>query len=327
MVVDTACCALNVVLDYAWIFGRFGFPAFGIAGAAWATVVSQWSAAAMYWLIVQRPHRRRGNQLAIGCRYDAALMRRLLRFGGPNGLQYLTEVAAFTLFLLLVGTLGKDALAATNLAFHINTLAWAPMLGMATAVSTIVGQRLGRSQAELAARATWTGFWIALIYVGAIAMLYVVAPDLLLLGHAAGAPPDRFQSLRSLTVVLLQFVAAYCLFDAMNLIFASAIKGAGDTRFVLATTLLLSPLPVVASGLGMAWFGAGILWCWSAATLWVCLLGLTYLARFLQGRWRQMRVIEPDLLGMHRRGDEPPTVPAPVSAADPGAVLHIPSSG
>jgi MATE family multidrug resistance protein len=238
----------------------------------------------------------------MGCRYDRLLMTRLLRFAAPNGLQYLVEVASFTLFLLLVGNLGTDALAATNLAFNVNSLAWVPMLGMGTAISTIVGQQLGRNQPQLAARATWTAFWVVLIYMGTIAVFYVALPDLFLLGHAAGMSPDRFRALRSLTVVLLQFVAAYCLFDAMNLVFVSAIKGAGDMRFVLTMTLVLSPLPVLASFLGIMWFGAGILWCWTAVTLWICLLGLTYLARFLQGRWREMRVIEPDLLGTQAVG-------------------------
>jgi MATE family multidrug resistance protein len=297
MVVDMIACSLNVVLDYAWIFGRWGFPAGGIAGAAWATVVAQWSAVGMYALILGRRSYREPYQLAAGCRYEPRLMARLLRFGSPSGLQLLIEVGAFTLFLLVVGRLGEEALAATNLAFNINTAAWLPMVGMGTAVATMVGRQLGRNRADLAARATWTGFALALMYTSTVALLYVTVPDLFLMGHAAGLSPERFQTLRALTVVLLQFVAAYCLFDAMNLIFSAAIKGAGDTRFVLGTTLLTAPLPVVASWLGMAQFGAGILWCWWAVTCWVCLLGLIYLARFLQGRWRAMRVIEPDFVG------------------------------
>ena len=210
----------------------------------------------------------------------------------------------------MVGRLGELPLAATNLAFNINTMAWLPMLGLGMAVSTLVGQRLGRNEPDLAARATWTASVIAVIYMGVIGTCYAAVPDLFLRGHAAGMDAERFAALRDLTVVLLRFVAAYCLFDALNLVFSSAIKGAGDTRFILATAIVLSPLPVGASWIGVAWFGAGILWCWFTITLWVSTLGMVYIARFLQGSWRTMCVIETDLLpsaGRPRR--TPPSSP------------------
>ena len=94
--------------------------------------------------------------------------------------------------------------------------------------------------------------------------------------------------------MLLRFVAAYCLFDAMNIVFVSAIRGAGDMRFILLTTLCTSPVPLLATWWGTARQGWGLSWCWSVITAWVIALGLIYLARFLQGRWQNMRVIEPE---------------------------------
>jgi multidrug resistance protein, MATE family len=295
MVVDTTASLMNIVLDYAWIFGRFGLPEWGIEGAAWATVVSLWFRVAAYIAIMSLPRYRQTYRLWTGRSFDAALMRRLWRYGGPNGLQLVIEIAGFTLFLLLVGNLGQDAMAATTLAFNVNTLAFMPMFGLSIALSTLVGQQLGRNQPDLAARAAWTSFWMAVVYMGSIAMVYVLLPDVLLMGHAAGTSPESFASLRATTVILLRFVAAYCLFDAMNVVFAGALKGAGDTRFILATSLLITPLPLLAAWVGIRFFEGGLIWCWVVATLWVSAAGLTYGGRFLQGRWRHMRVIEPDL--------------------------------
>ena len=326
MVVDTLAAVLNAVLDYAWIFGHFGFPAAGIAGTAYATALAQWSAALLYAVWLLRPTYRETYQVVAGWRYDSTLMARLLRYASPSGLQMVVEVGAFTLFLLVVGRLGEQALTATNLAFNVNTLAWLPMVGLGTAVSTMVGQQLGRNETLLAARATWTAFGIALCYMTTLALLYALVPDWFLIGHAAGMPAVRFRAVRELTVVLLRFVAAYCLFDAMNLMFSSAIKGAGDTRFVLATTLVLSPLPVTLSWLGVAHFGAGLLWCWSAVTLWVCLLGVVYLLRFLQGRWRAMRVIEQDLLPADDRIPRPLPVPVAIPPSAREATIEVSST-
>ena len=292
MVVSVSSSLLNILLDYAWIFGRWGFPAWGIEGAAWATVISLWYRVAAYGWLMMRPIYRSQYGLVSGLRFDAALFKRLLRYGGPNGLQLTVEVTAFAVFILLVGRLGEKAMAATTLAFNVNALAFVPMLGLGVALSTMVGQQLGRDRPDMAARATWTSLAMALAYMGVMATLYLAVPNWFLVGHAAGTTPEEFDDLRNVAVVLLRFVAAYCLFDALNVIFASAIRGAGDTRFILIVNLLFSPLPVLGAWLGIARFGYGLLWCWLMVTAWVCALGLIYMARFLQGRWRTMRVIE-----------------------------------
>lgn len=296
MVVDSSASLMNAVLDYGWIFGHFGLPALGIEGAAWATVVSLWFRVAAYAAWMMLPRYRRPYQLWTGRRFNAAIMRRLLRYGGPNGLQLLVDVAGFTVFLLLVGTLGPQAMAATTLAFNVNTLAFVPMLGLGIALTTIVGQQLGRNNPDLAAQATWTSLWMAEVYMGAMAAVYVLLPDLLLMGHAAGTSPEQFGQLRATTVVLLRFVAAYCLFDALNVVFVSALKGAGDTRFILTALLVISPPPLVVVWVGIHYRDWGLLSCWVVVTVWVCALGLAYCGRFLQGRWRRMRVIEPELI-------------------------------
>jgi MATE family multidrug resistance protein len=74
------------------------------------------------------------------------------------------------------------------------------------------------------------------------------------------------------------------------------LKGAGDTRFIMLVSLALTPLPLAAALAGMYFWAGGLLWCWTVITVWVSAMGLIYAARFLHGRWRQMRVIEPELL-------------------------------
>jgi MATE family multidrug resistance protein len=183
------------------------------------------------------------------------------------------------------------------LAFSVNSVAWVPMMGMGLAVSTMVGQQLGANRPDMAARATWTAFLLAMVYMCTMSLFYVTVPDWFLMGHAAGMEPAQFAPLRQLVVVLLRFVAVYCLFDATNVVFMSAIRGAGDTRFVFWTSLGTSLLPLSLAWLGICYFGQGLLWCWTLMAVWVCSAGGIYLARFLHGKWRTMRVIEPEIVG------------------------------
>jgi len=308
MIVNSASALLNVVLDYALIFGHFGCPEMGIEGAGWATVASQWIKVVVYGYLILLPTYSR-YRIWEGRGPDRQLMGRLFRYGGPNAVQMAIMVGSFSIFILLVGSLGKDAMAATTLAFNVESVAFIPMIGMGIAVSTLVGQQLGANRPDLAARATWTTFAMAVTYMGSMGAAFVFVPDLFLIGHAAGADPAEFLPLRDVVYVLLRFVAAYVIFDAMNLIFASAIKGAGDTRFVLIVTIVWAPIPVCVTYLGIRYEQFGLLGCWGVITAWVWVLGLTYLIRFLQGKWRHMRVIEPALL---------PDVEGPIPATATG---------
>jgi MATE family multidrug resistance protein len=292
MVVNSAASLLNIVLDYVLIFGLWGFPEMGITGAALATVVAQWTKPLAYLLLMLGPRYLKQYKLWEGRKLDRRLMWRLFRFGGPSALQMTVEVGAFAIFIMVVGQLGPHATAATTLAFNVETLAWVPMLGLGIAVSTLVGQQLGADRPALAARATWTAFSMAVAFMGTMAILYLSMPRVILLGHASGADPEEFATLQATAIILLRFVAVFSVFDAMNLVFCSAVKGAGDTIFVLVTTLVSAPIPVILAWVGVRWLDLGLYWCWGVVTVWVCGLGVTYLLRFVQGKWREMRVIE-----------------------------------
>jgi MATE family multidrug resistance protein len=296
MVVDTLAATLNGVLAWTWIFGHFGFSSMGIAGAGYATVCAEWTRVAGYAAVMLLP-RYRKYRLLSGWRPRGDLLRRLWTFAAPGGMQWLVECGSFTLFITLVGSLGKLPQAATMLAFNVNSVAWVPMMGMGLAVSTLVGQQLGGNRPDLAARAAWTAFVLAMVYMCTMSMFYLFTPRLFLMGHAAGMDPAQFAPLRDLIVVLLRFVAVYCLFDAMNVVFMSALRGAGDTRFVFWTSLGTSLFPLSMAWLGIHRWHQGLFWCWSLITIWVLSAGFIYLGRFLHGKWRAMKVIEPEFVG------------------------------
>lgn len=134
-------------------------------------------------------------------------------------------------------------------------------------------------------------FTIISIFMGTAA--YVLLPDLFVAPFAHQADPARFAEIYGYSIVLLRFVAIYCLFDTMNIIFCSAIKGAGDTRYVMKMTTILSIfvlfIPVY---LAVEVLEAGLMVAWVFATAYVISLGVTFYLRFLGGEWKSMRVIE-----------------------------------
>ena len=294
MLVDGGVALVNVALDYVWIFGLAGFPAMGIAGAAWATVASLCLKVAIYLvLILRRKHREEFNTLS-GMRFSRDLFGRLIYFGGPSGVQMVLEVLGFTTFVVLVGRIGTLETEATTMAFSISSFAFMPVWGFGLAASVLVGQHLGEDRDDLAARATWTTLVISLGYIGLLALLFVLTPHLFLdvfFVHNT-APAAEQAAVHTMATVLLRFVAAYCLFDAMNMVFVSAIKGAGDTRFVLKVSIVMASLLAGLSWLTIEVWQVGIYACWTVVTGWICAMGVVFWLRFLQGSWRSMRVIE-----------------------------------
>jgi MATE family multidrug resistance protein len=284
--------AVNGSCAYAWIFGHFGFAARGIAGAGWATVAGSIASAVFALALMLRRRHRAEFATGSGWRLDLALLRRLLRFGLPNGLLAMLDVLSFTAFLLLIGWLGKVELAATSITVTLNLLAFLPMWGLAQAVEVLVGQRLGSDRPDEAERMTWTGLGLALAFTGAVALLYVLVPETLVLPFRSEADAGNWERVGAMVPVLLRFVSLYCLFDCSNLILSFALRGAGDTRFVTWVALSLS-WPVMVLPTWAAWrFGWGLYAAWGFATLYIILMSGTFLFRFRQGKWRSMRVIE-----------------------------------
>jgi MATE family multidrug resistance protein len=293
MWVNLATTVVNLVLDYVLIFGHWGFPELGIRGAALATVAAGIFSLLVFFVLLISGGKDSIYHTKKGWRFDKDLFMRLLRFGFPSGMQFFLEIAGFTGFVLVVGRLGTTSLAATNIAFNINTLAFMPMIGCGIAISVLVGQYLGAQKAHVAKTAVYSGFHLTFGYMAVIAALYVMAPDLFVAPFAHRADPAGFAEIYAHSVILLRFIAVYSLFDAMNIIFCHAIKGAGDTRFVMLMTVILSVfvliLPVYVA---VEILETGLLVAWVFATAYVALLGITFYARFLGGKWESMRVIE-----------------------------------
>lgn len=296
MAVNIAGNSLDLFLDYAMVFGEFGFPRWGIIGAGVSTAIGHWFNLLIFAALMLRKHEREEFELAGVFRWDLPLVLRLLWFGLPSGLPMLIESFGFALLTRFITGLGDVQGAATSLAFNVNAVAFVPVIGLGIGVSTLVGQYLGDNRDDLAARATWTGLTFALGFSVPFAAAYWFVPDWFIYFHERGASATEFAEVRNLTIILLRFVAIYCLFDATQLTFVSALKGAGDTRFVLFVAVLLTTLSILFGQLVERYLQWGVYGWWYVMTGWICAMAIAYGLRFVHGGWRTMRVIEPELV-------------------------------
>jgi MATE family multidrug resistance protein len=294
MIANAVAAVINVPLDYLLIFGGFGIPPLGILGAGLATVFGWF----VCFVIVARLTFTRENdakyRVLRGCCFEGEMFRRLLRFGLPSGVNFFMEVAAVAWFSFEVGTFGKEALAASNIAFSMNSLIFLPMLGMNIALSALVGQAMGRGNPLEAERVTVNTLHLAFAYMLPLAFFIAVAAGPLMDVFAPGdMAREDFLPVRELGMTLLYFIAVYSLVDAGNIVYFGALKGAGDTIGILYLLfggfvfLLLAPISL------LKYFGqASVLSYWSAFTLYVMALALAALIRFYRRGWHRIRVVE-----------------------------------
>jgi MATE family multidrug resistance protein len=283
---------LNVPLDYCLIYGACGLPELGIGGAAIATVIA-W---AVNVLCLAHLIFTRNNEARFGVcrqwRLDVKDFMHLLRFGVPAAIQFTLDILAFTLFVLLVGRIGKPALAATNIVLSINALAFMPSAGFAQGISVLVGQALGTQDIAQAKKIVISGAQLLCLYILAVDILFIVWPGIVL-SPFLGDQMENLATVSAYSRSLLKIVAAYLFFDALYMVLTGALRGAGDTRFPMLATLTAAPcclvLPVY---YGIHHGRLGVVGAWLWVLLFVFVLFSLAAWRYLSGKWQNIRLIE-----------------------------------
>jgi multidrug resistance protein, MATE family len=284
---------VNIILDYILIFGKFGFPRLGIQGAAIASVIGMAFTFFLFFTLFLNSRYRFEFGTWKGRFFNLELFKRLIIFGIPNGVQFALDMFGFTVFLLFIGRYGVTELAASNITFSINNFAFMPLIGLGIAVSIRVGQDLGNNDSQSANYSVWSAFHIGLVYTGLLSVLFFLFPIFFLTPFGKNFDPVRFSEITAYGSTLLRFVALYFVFDTANMIFSAAIKGAGDTKFVMKTIILLSTtLLILPAYLVVDVFNLHLFYAWGCMSVYILVTALVFFARFKQGKWKSMLVIE-----------------------------------
>ncbi|MDD4342302.1 MAG: MATE family efflux transporter, partial [Kiritimatiellae bacterium] len=280
-------------LNYALIFGKWGFPAWGIAGAAVATVISSALGLGLLLVWYARPALRKEYGTGWIGRPVWRHMKPLLRFGTPAAVNAIQDIGAFAFFVVLLGRLSAVDMAASNIALSINTIAFMPLMGMGMAATIVVGQYQGARESATAARAGMTAMKMAWAYMGVVGASFLLMPRLyfaLFTGDGEGMVAMAEVIVKGRWLLVL--MALWGLVDAINLVVGGALRGAGDTRFTLLYTMAVTWLVWIPGELVLLLrFDAGLMAAWLWMTTYVCLLAGGLWWRFRKGRWMSIEMI------------------------------------
>ena len=276
----------NAVLAWGLVLGEWGLPRMGIAGAALATVAAQAIAVILYAVLFAKSG---GLTDTVARRFQWAELRRFLQLAMPMGLRISGELAAWTLFLLVVGRLGTVELAASSIAFRINGLAFFPALGLGQAAGVLVGHARGAGRDCDIPAIGWQSLMVCEFWMLAMAILFAMASEPLV-AIFAGNGSDSVQIVAAGSL-LIKFVAFYCIFDAANVVIGCILASAGDTHWIACTFFICSCVFLV-----LLWLidrnVPGLVAEWSLATLFVFATAVIWALRFHAGVWKNIQVIQ-----------------------------------
>ncbi len=300
---------INILLDFILIFGKFGFPEMGIEGAAIATAISSFIPGAILTIAAFSGKTAVEYRTRENFRFSKKLTGRILRFGFPAGLMIFMDVASFTVFIFIAGRLGAIDFTANNLAFSVNNLAFNPLLGFSFATTVIVGRSIGMGRNDLAVRATRRTLLLSLFYFVPLAATFVLFPGFYTRLFFSPDSACTLEELTSTAGKLLAIIAAWGIFDAVNLMYSGALRGAGDTKFVVWVSGLLAWLFWIPGVIYLyAVRNAGIVTLWLFTSIYVAIFGMIFFLRFRTGKWKKI-----DLLGNR------PSVPGILESSSPAS--------
>ncbi len=277
---------VNIFGNYVLIFGKWGFPALGIVGAALGTVIANAvmmliMAAAFFLHVRRKPFH--GKPLL---RLNLPVCRQLIRYGLPSGLGGFASTGGFTLIVLMLHAMGEHVAAAVTMFYNWELLSFFPLLGVQIAVSTLVGQNMGAHSVRGARQTVRSGLALVICYTSLITLLFVALPRTLLEVFGQGATTDIID----LAVPMMRFGAIYLTFDGMSLIVSGALRGAGDTLWTMIIGTVFHLVLVTVTALAIHVFHASPLNVWKAICVTVFTGVIAYFARYWQGHWQKMRI-------------------------------------
>ena len=281
---------LNVVVAGALIFGWFGLPAMGIAGAAWGTLIAVCYRMVRLLIVFMSPEIHRVYRTRETWRPSLPRVVNLARVGIPCGLQFMSEVVVWAIFVnLLVGKkFGTHHLIATNAAWQYMRIAFMPTIGAGRALTALVGKSIGQGDPGKAKRETRIAAIVTTIYMAVLSLAYFIFGEeliRLMSGSAEAAAIGR-------SVMIC--AAVFQLFDAWAITYTASLRGAGDT-FGPSIFFVASHWLIIVGG---GWWIAssfpelGSIGPWIAASV---LIGVT--ALFLIVRWHRENWKKIDLFG------------------------------
>jgi MATE family multidrug resistance protein len=279
MAITVFCNLINVFLNWVLIYGELGFPAMGLNGAGWATLISRILMAIMIYYYVWNSKRYSPYKIGFGFKkLSLPMITRMLYIGVPTGFQFIFEVGAFSAAAIMMGWIGVNALAAHQIAINLASISYMMASGLAAAAMVRVGNQLGRNDIKSLREIGFTSFSMVAVFMLAFAVLLIAFRNFLPMLYIEDLPVIE------ITAGLLVIAGFFQLSDGLQVVGLGALRGMADVKIPTIITLFAYWMV----GLPLGYFFAFHLGFNEQGIWYGLLIGLTCSCLLLLNRFNQL---------------------------------------
>lgn len=286
-----AAMVINVVLDYIFIFGKLGFPAMGVQGAALATVAGSFAATLILLAVYLNKTNRTEFAVLKSFRFDFGIMKKLIYYGSPAGFEMFLNFLAFTTMIAMFHSQGDSVATATTIMFNWDLVSFIPLLGIEIAVTSLAGRYMGAGKPDIAQHAAISAIKTGIFYSIIILALFVFIPEQLVQVFHPETPTAIFDEAVPIAVTMIRIASLYVLVEAVMVALVGALRGAGDTYFTMLASVIAHWMFIPVLYVSMYVLKLSVTFSWFLLVLFFLGFSIVLIFRFRSGKWKKIRVI------------------------------------
>ncbi len=288
---------VNIGFNYIFIFGHLGFPAMGIKGAAYGTILSSLCGVAIMLYFFFEKKNAKPYKAFQAFRFHAKTLKTLLRYGTPAGTEFFVNFIAFSFLVFLFHSYNEHTATAASIMFNWDMVTFVPLIGIEIGITSMVGRYVGAKKLHVAERATYTAVRLGWFFSAFVVLMFVFIPHVLVDVFKPQQYDAVFEQARPLAIRMLQLASLYVLAEAILVSFVGALRGAGDTVWTMWVSMAIHWTFVPVTYLSLFVFNIGPVWAWTVLVFMFLLFCIVFYFRFKTGKWKTIQVIDHETEG------------------------------
>ena len=271
---------LNIILNYLFIFGNYGFPELGVMGAAVGTVIVN----ALEFLVYVVLYVRGNTPFVPMTLFSRTLLRRALKVGIPASIERSLTFGSFMLFTVVIAHYGTAVLAGYQIGLRVEGLAFMPGIGFTIAAMALMGQGLGAKKPEQAREDVMLVLKYTSGFMFILSFFMILMPEKIVWLFTNDAETIKEASLYLRIVGVSQIPLAF------NFVLSGALRGAGDSRQTMKINLISLWFVRIIPAFLLSWYFENILFVYLAMISDTFVKALWLWSRFNSGEWQKIKV-------------------------------------
>ena len=278
---------LNIIFNYLLIYGSFGFPKMGLAGAGLGSTLATMFDGLFYVAILLLPSYRNRFQNFKNLRIDKNIINAIIKISVPVSFQNVFILIGFLSFVSITGLIGIKEQAATQAIISVMFISFLPSFGFGIAVQTLVGNNLGAGKIKLAKIYGFETAKVVTYYTILLGLIFILFPQYVLLIITED------QSIIETAVASLRIAGFAQIFYGFGVVLANGLQAAGRTMFVMKAEVITNILIFVpvAYFLGV-YLQLGLFWAWVALPIYIISYSLAIYLKFNSASWHTKILID-----------------------------------